>query len=65
MYCGLVAYFPLLEISLGYFDPPQFSTFFLELELEVSGLRDGADRITALVDAQGANREEHLLHVSN
>lgn len=31
----------------------------------MSGLREGADRVTALVHAQGADQEEHLLDVSN
>lgn len=57
--------FPLIEISLSYSDCPSFSMFYPELELEVSGLQEGADRVVALVHAQGADREERLLDASN
>lgn len=44
---------------------PLLSMFILKLELEVSGLHEGANRVIALVRAQGIDREEHVLDVLN
>lgn len=50
--------------------PPGFTESLLrfalsELELEVPGLYEGADKVVALVRAQGIDQEEHLLDVLN
>jgi hypothetical protein len=39
--------------------------FYLELELEVPGLRESVDRVVALVHAQGTDREERLIDILN
>lgn len=57
----LVVHFPSVETFFQLSWLPSFSVSYLELELEVAGLCEGADGVVAFVRARGFDREETFL----